>query len=101
MTAEILAELKRLRDWRHDKVAPTLLAYGYRLKAVEQNQGTTSNRLGIVEKAVEEIVKADEIAEAISKKIKGRNTLELTIFQRGMAVVIFVIAVADFVRGFH
>jgi len=48
---------------------------------------------------LEDLVKADEIAEAVAKKMRGERTLHLTWVQKAAAFVVGAVAVAGGIKG--
>lgn len=93
-------EIERLRDWKHDYVDPTLVAFKFRIELTEQEQSRLDERLSRLWRTVNDMVEADKIADAVAKKVQKRNKLELTLVQRFAGAIIFGIAVADFL-GIH
>jgi len=48
-----------------------------------------------------ELVKAEQIAEEVTKRIHKTNQIRLTFVQKAFGIVIGGIAVVDFIRSFH
>lgn len=85
-------EIQRLRDWRH-KADKTLLAFEWRIKEVERV-------LAVLTPKLERIARADEIAEAVSEKLNGRQRVRFTRWQVLGGLVVALAAVADTVARF-
>ena len=92
----VWGELQRLRDWRHE-VEPELVSLRGRLSALE-------GRMKKVEPEVEKMASQQKIEAAVSSALRKER---VTFLSRGQKIasaigdtVAFLIAVADFVRGF-
>lgn len=82
------AELIRLRNWRHDNAAPTLLA-------LQSRQDVTEDLLRETAAIVEKMQRRDEIADGIAA---GRRTSRRLLFTRTEKVLILVFATPPFVN---
>ncbi len=48
---------------------------------------------------LKDLVKADEIAEAVAKKVNHERTLQLTLVQKAVAFLVGALAVAGSIKG--
>ncbi len=48
---------------------------------------------------LKDLVKADEIAEAVAKKVNHERTLQLTLVQKAVAFLVGAVAVAGGIKG--
>ena len=88
-------ELLRLRDWRHEVVTPALAAAGALLKAHE-------DRLSAIEPRVNALARADEIADAVTKRMQeARRGLLTTGEKIGGALVGLASVAAVVSQWFH
>lgn len=90
-------EIEALRAWRHDKVVPELVSLRGRLQVLEA-------RVAEIEPQVEKMASQAKIQAAVSAALRQERGQWLTGGQKAVAyfgaVVLFGIAVADFVRPF-
>lgn len=82
------AELIRLRDWRHDVAAPTLLA-------LKGRQDVTEELLRDTAALVEKMQRRDEIADGIAA---GRRSSRRLLFTRTEKALILVFATPPFLN---
>lgn len=90
------AEILRLRDKVHS-LSATIGGFGYRLGGVETWKKEISDKVEDISETLEEIIKADEIADGISNKIKTERTIKLTFVQKVIVGAAGLAAIADFI----
>lgn len=77
-----------------------LLRIAWRLDAFDQWRTRIDLRFEALERELQRLVKADEIAEAVAAKMKSERTLQLTFVQKTVALLVGAVAIADGIRGF-
>jgi hypothetical protein len=88
-------ELLRLRDWRHEVVTPALAAAGALLKVHE-------DRLAAIEPRVAALARADEIADAVTERMKAARRGLLTTGEKIGGALVGLASVAAVVsQWFH
>lgn len=76
-----------------------LLRIGWRLDALDEWRRETESRLGGIEQQVSELVKADQIAEAIARRMEANKELHLSVAQRYWAIGFGVVASLGSIGG--
>lgn len=90
------SEILRLRDKVHS-LSKSIEGFNWRLKNVENWKREISSQVGDIAETLEEIIKTDEIADGISRKIKADHTIRLTNVQKLIVGTAGIAAIADFV----
>jgi hypothetical protein len=90
------AEILRLRDKVH-ALAGTVQGYNYWAKDVNKWRQKVENQVDEIHETLEAIIKADEIADGITSRIKADHTLRLTKFQKIVVSGAGIAAIADFI----
>jgi 2C-methyl-D-erythritol 2,4-cyclodiphosphate synthase len=83
---------------RVSDIRATLTALEWQLKTliIWQNQQIDPWKTDVTTQLAE-LVKADEIAEAVSAKINKRHNLQLTFVQKSIASAVGLLTIADFI----
>lgn len=77
-----------------------VLRLAWRLDAIDEWRDKIDRRLGEHEAQLDHLMRADEIADAISERLKSERTMRLSWAQRVGAFLIGTAAVAANIRGF-
>ena len=110
-------EIDKLRDWRHDHASPVLAAVralleadpplaslGGRIEALHGRVEAMERQVEEMESQVHGIATREQIAQAVVAAQKEEKGLILTRAQKitaaSAAVVLFAVAIVDFVRTF-
>ena len=110
-------EIDNLREWRHEYAGPVLWAVkalleadpglaslGGRIEALDGRVRAMGEDLKMMHGEVERMARASEIAKAVVDAQKHEKGLILTRAQKltagGAGVVLFAVAIVDFVRTF-
>lgn len=89
-------EILRLRDKVH-ALAGTVQGFNYWAKDINKWKEKVEKQVEEIHETLEAIIKADEIADGITSKIKADHTLRLTRFQKLVVSGAGIAAIADFV----
>jgi len=88
---ELRDEVLRLRDWRHDEAIPALVAAREQGKYVAAQLDAIDVRLAHLEHQLQDMARADEIAEAIQQHSRGFRRGFLNAWERSLIVTAAVV----------
>jgi hypothetical protein len=84
-------EVVRLRDWRHDEATPLMLANREQGKYIAAQLQSIDERLDKFEHRLDEMARADDIADAIQEHSRGFRRGFLNAWERGLIVAAAVV----------
>lgn len=76
------------------------MRHQFKLEALDEwRRETVDPELALLRRDLEELLKADEIADAVAEKMRHTRTVHLTLVQKTAAFVVGAAAVASAIHG--